>query len=132
MSAAARACRDPAGHCLPDLKLTLIETVEKKSAFQRQAKIELGLGNVEVPGGRVEDLPAGGFDAASRAPLPSLADFVRLAGHLPPRGHPVRDEGPCRKRKSAACRKAGAWPNACRCEVPGLDAQRHLLVLEKA
>ena len=53
-----------------DLDMSLIETVEKKSAFQRQAKIELGLANVTVVKRRVEDLPGGQFDAVISRALP--------------------------------------------------------------
>ena len=65
----------PLAIACPELKLTLVDAVDKKTAFQRQAKIELGLGNLEVAGGRVEDLPGGGFDAAiSRALAESPSD----------------------------------------------------------
>ena len=66
----------------PDLEMSLIETVEKKSAFQRQAKIELGLANVTVVNRRVEEVAGGTFDAVISRAFADLADFVRLAGHL--------------------------------------------------
>ena len=39
-----------------DAKVTLIESTQKKAAFLKRAVEELGLSNVEVYGGRVEDL----------------------------------------------------------------------------
>jgi 16S rRNA (guanine527-N7)-methyltransferase len=61
----------PLAIACPELKLTLVDAVDKKTAFQRQAKIELGLGNFEVAGGRVEDLPGAASMPRSRAPLPN-------------------------------------------------------------
>jgi 16S rRNA (guanine527-N7)-methyltransferase len=49
--------------------------VEKKAAFQRQARIELGLANFTVENRRVEDLPAGGFDAVISRAFAELARF---------------------------------------------------------
>ena len=39
----------------PELQVTLIDSIAKKTAFLLQAKAELGLGNVKVVTGRVED-----------------------------------------------------------------------------
>jgi 16S rRNA (guanine527-N7)-methyltransferase len=72
----------PLAIACPDLSVTSIETVEKKAAFQRQAKIELGLDNFTVENRRVEDMPAGGFDAVVSRAFAELPTFVRLAGHL--------------------------------------------------
>ena len=39
----------------PDMQVTLIDSIAKKTAFLLQAKAELGLGNLTVVTGRVED-----------------------------------------------------------------------------
>lgn len=65
----------------PDWSITSVEAVEKKTAFQQQAKIELGLANVSIHCGRVEDLQDG-YDAVISRAFASLADFVRVAGQL--------------------------------------------------
>ena len=39
----------------PELRVTLIDSVQKKSAFQQQAKIDLALSNVSIYSGRIED-----------------------------------------------------------------------------
>lgn len=116
----------------PDLEMTLVETVEKKSAFQRQAKIELGLTNVAIQGGRVEDMAGGAFDAVVSRAFADLADFVRLAGHLPAPGgrlYAMKGQAP---EKEMTCLPPGWTVRDClRLSVPGLDAQRHLIVLER-
>lgn len=46
----------PLAICLPNLKVTVIDSNQKKVSFMRQAKAELGIENLEVLGGRVEDV----------------------------------------------------------------------------
>lgn len=116
----------------PTLEFTLIETVEKKSAFQRQAKIELGLKNLAVLGGRVEEVAAGGFDAVVSRAFAELADFVRLAGHLPvPGGRLYAMKGAIPEDEIGRLPEGWAVAECVKLEVPGLKAQRHLIVLEK-
>lgn len=116
----------------PEVAMSLVEAVEKKTVFQRQAKIELGLANLTVVGGRVEQLPAGGFDAVISRAFASLADFVGLAGHLPgPHGKLYAMKG--RLPQDEIEQLPAAWrvlENAS-LHVPGLDAQRCLIVLQK-
>ncbi len=67
----------------PDLCVWLIESSQKKSAFQQQVKIELGLDNLRVHCGRIEQWqPEEKFDAAISRAFADLADFVHLAGHV--------------------------------------------------
>lgn len=112
----------------PDWRVTSIETVEKKAAFQRQVGIELGLHNVNVCCGRVENVEEN-FDITISRAFASLADFVRLAGHL----------SPCLLAMKGAypADEIAALPSGWRVlasdelTVPGLGAERHLLQLEK-
>ena len=67
----------------PDIKVEMVDIVSKKTAFIRQAAIELGLKNVEVHTGRVETLPmTGTFDGIVSRAFSNLADFVALSSHL--------------------------------------------------
>ena len=117
----------------PDLEMSLIETVEKKFAFQRQAKIELGLANITVIGQRVEALPGGQFDAVVSRAFAELADFVALAGHLlVQNGRLYAMKGLATEAESKRLPSAWAVVDRVQLHVPGLDAQRHLLVLERA
>lgn len=112
----------------PDWSITSIETVDKKAAFQRQVKIELGLSNVSIHCGRVEDVKETFAAVISRA-FASLADFVRLAGHLSPCLWAMKGGYPA---DEVAALPAG-WRVAANhaLTVPGLNAERHLLLLEK-
>jgi len=48
--------------CLPQLRVTTIDTVQKKTIFMRQVKGELGLDNLEVVHARVEAFETEPFD----------------------------------------------------------------------
>lgn len=123
----------PLAIACPELNMTSIETVEKKAAFQRQAKIELGLGNFTVENRRVEDMPGGGFDAVVSRAFAELSDFVRLAGHLrAPCGRLYAMKGILPEDEIKRLPNGWILHEALPLRVPGLDAQRHLLVIEKA
>ena len=99
----------------PDLEMSLIETVEKKSAFQRQAKIELGLANVTVVNSRVEEVAGGAFDAVISRAFADLAGFVGTAGHLLAQsGRLYAMKGLLPEDESVTCRPAGRWWSAAR------------------
>ncbi len=112
----------------PDWSITSIETVDKKAAFQRQAKIELGLSNVSIHCGRVEDVK-GAFAAVISRAFASLGDFVRLAGHLSPCLWAMKGGYPADEITAlpTGWRMSASHP----LKVPGLNAERHLLQLEK-
>ena len=112
----------------PDIQVVSVEASQKKAAFQQQARIELGIGNATILAQRAEAL-AGPFDAAISRAFASLADFVAMAGHLANRLLAMKGAFPA---DEVAALPSG-WHLAATHElmVPGLDARRHLLVLEK-
>lgn len=113
----------------PTLLLTSVEASQKKAAFQQQAKIDLGLNNVSIHCGRIESL-TGTFDAAISRAFSELADFVRLSGHLSERLFAMKGAYPQEEIE----RLPAGWraTESFRLAVPGLDAERHLIVLERA
>ncbi|WP_321907183.1 MULTISPECIES: 16S rRNA (guanine(527)-N(7))-methyltransferase RsmG [unclassified Paraburkholderia] len=117
----------------PNWQVTLNDIVQKKSAFQSQAKAELGLANLAVVTGRVESLRPGvevpkKFDLIVSRAFADLADFVTLARHLVADGGAiwamkgVHPEGEIERLPSGT--KA---LNTIRLNVPMLDAERHLI-----
>jgi 16S rRNA (guanine527-N7)-methyltransferase len=112
----------------PDWSITSVEAVEKKAAFQRQAKIELDLANVSIHCGRVE-LFSGCFDGVISRAFAGLPDFVKHAGHLSACLWAMKGGYPAAE--------VAALPDGWRVvsnhelKVPGLDAERCLLQLEK-
>ncbi|MBA4380979.1 MAG: 16S rRNA (guanine(527)-N(7))-methyltransferase RsmG [Sideroxydans sp.] len=67
----------------PDWGFTLLDSNTKKTGFVQQAVIELGLKNVSVHSGRVEDWqPAYKFDGIISRAFAELGDFLAVSKHL--------------------------------------------------
>lgn len=117
----------------PDLQIVSIEANQKKTAFQQQAKIELGLDNFSIHCGRVEATGQGGaYDAVISRAFSSLAEFVRLAGGLLAQGGRLLAMKGLLPADEIAALPLGWHVTATTVlTVPGLDAQRHLIVLER-
>jgi 16S rRNA (guanine527-N7)-methyltransferase len=122
-----------AAEAQPALQVALIDTVHKKTAFLTQAKAELGLANVSVHTGRVEQLPATQqFDVITSRAFAELADFIDWSGHLlAPGGRFIALKG-LRPDAEIARLPAGWRVTAVQpLQVPGLNAERHLVLIEK-
>lgn len=114
--------------CRPDLLVTSVEASQKKAAFQQQAKIELELSNVSIHCGRVETLK-GSFDAVISRAFAEIAEFVRLAGHLG--SHLLAMKGAFPQVEVDRLPTGWRVAESMKLAVPGLGAERHLIVLEK-
>ena len=116
----------------PDMQVSMIDTVHKKTAFLTQVKAELGLLNVTVHTARVEQLQVSRkFDVITSRAFAELNDFVAWAAHvLAPDGRFIALKGVLPKeeiaRLPAGWKVTGVQP----LHVPGLDAERHLIVIE--
>jgi 16S rRNA (guanine527-N7)-methyltransferase len=122
-----------AGECRPDLAVTSIETVHKKAAFQQQAKIELGLANFTVINERVENVrPEPPFEAVISRAFSELADFAGLTAHLlAPGGRLLAMKGVYPREEIARLPASFRVVEARPLTVPGLGAERHLIILER-
>ena len=118
----------------PDLQINSIETVGKKASFQQQAKIELGLSNFVPVHARVEDVvPEAPFDAVISRAFSDIADFVRLTRHLlGPGGRFLAMKGVYPRDELASLPDDVRVVVTHPLTVPGLDAERHLIILERA
>lgn len=116
----------------PGKRVALIESNGKKAAFLRHAVRTLSLGNVSVVQQRVEDYkPARGYDSVVCRAFATAGAAVHLAGHLcRPGGRMVlmkgRDPAPELNDLPAGFRVG----EVAGVTVPGLDAERHVVVLE--
>jgi 16S rRNA (guanine527-N7)-methyltransferase len=116
----------------PELTVTLIDSIAKKTAFLLQAKAELGLANLNVVTSRVEDFrPETGFDVITSRAFSDLKEFVTLTRHLlKPGGRWLAMKGLYPHEELAALPadvKVSAYHALA---VPGLEASRHLIELE--
>lgn len=118
----------------PELQVTLIETSSKKSAFQQQVKIELGLSNVSIYSGRVEDYePKCSFDGVISRAFAEIKDFVNWSGDLAkPEGRLYAMKGIYPEAELAALPAGWHLIESQPLLVSGMDAQRHLLVIGRS
>ncbi|MGF6511048.1 16S rRNA (guanine(527)-N(7))-methyltransferase RsmG [Paraburkholderia sp. 32] len=118
---------------LPDWTITTNDIVHKKTAFQSQAKAELGLANLSVVTGRVETLRPGAevpakFDVIVSRAFAELSDFVTLARHLVAEQGAIWAMKGMRPDAEITRLPAGAHvEQIIRLNVPSLDAERHLI-----
>jgi 16S rRNA (guanine527-N7)-methyltransferase len=108
----------------PAWRVTVNDSIAKKAAFLRQAKIELGLPNVGVHEGRAERWkPEPGFQLAISRAFADLRAFISTCRHL------VASGGWLAAMKGAA---PGEQPGCrvIRLEVPLLAAKRHLVLCQ--
>lgn len=118
----------------PELRVTLIDSIAKKTAFLSQAKAELGLGNLTVVTGRVEDYhPEMGFDVVTSRAFSDLREFVMLTRHLlKPSGRWLAMKGLYPNEEIAVLPEEVRVSADYVLAVPGLEATRYLIVLERA
>ena len=116
----------------PTLAVSSIEAAGKKASFQQQARIELGLTNFVVLNERVENVrPEAGFDAVISRAFTELADFVRLTRHLVrPGGRFLAMKGVRPDTEMARLPDDVRVVSTRSLDVPGLGAERHLVILE--
>lgn len=115
----------------PDLSITLLDSSDKKLRFVRQVVAELGLDQATTVHTRMQAYqPAQPFAMVISRAVSSLSELYRMTHHL------VRDDGRFLFMK-------GVQPDAeledfehagrlqiVQLQIPGLDAERHLLILD--
>ena len=120
--------------CRPDMKVSMIDTVHKKTAFLKQVKAELELANVTVYTMKVQDLDVSDkFDVITSRAFADLSDFLEWSGHLLQDGGKfiaLKGTAPAeeQERVPAAWKVTGLQP----LQVPRLGAERHLVFVERS
>lgn len=115
----------------PNLPVTVMDASQKKCGFMQQAAIELQLANVLVVHARVESYqaPQPFMQIVSRA-FSDLSEFVRLSAHLlAPGGVWLAMKGVHPHREIAQLEAARVL-RILPLQVPGLNAERSLIVME--
>lgn len=123
----------PLALALPDAQVTLLDSSQKKAAFLRQALIELAIGNATVECARVEDWHAGRlFELVVSRAFSDMAEFAARCGHLvAPGGALGAMKGGYPHDELARLPQGFRLRAAHALAVPGLDAERHLLLIAR-
>jgi 16S rRNA (guanine527-N7)-methyltransferase len=117
----------------PQMSITLVDTVQKKTAFLTQVKAELQLSNVSVVHARVEQLPVEQqYDVITSRAFAELNDFIDWSNHLLQEGGKyIALKGIMPQQEIDRLPPGWNVNKVQALHVPGLDAERHLIFLER-
>jgi len=123
----------PMSILFPQTEFLLLDSNGKKTRFLTQCKIMLGLDNIQVFNGRVEEANVEiKFDQILSRAFTALGNMVNLCAHL------LADEGQFLAIKGASPDvEANDIPStfeiteSISLNVPGCDEQRHLIIIER-
>jgi 16S rRNA (guanine527-N7)-methyltransferase len=124
----------PVAIARPDLAVTLLDSSQKKAAFMQQAIAELNLKNAQVACARLQNWPAPqAFDLITSRAFADLSEFVRQSEHLlAPGGVFLAMKGQRPEDEISRLPAAFSVKAIHRLSVPGVDAERHLVEVERA
>jgi 16S rRNA (guanine527-N7)-methyltransferase len=122
----------PLSLACPDAEFVLLDSNNKKIRFVRQAIADLDLDNVTAEQTRVEDYrPAQPFDVVVSRAYSSLAEMHgQVARLLAPGGRLLAMKGVYPLAEMDALKEAGLPMEIIPLQVPGLDAERNLVILK--
>ena len=115
----------------PELKVTVMDSVNKKTTFMQQVKSELSLMNLDVVNSRVEDYqPITLFEAVTSRAFSNLKNMMSLTQHT------LQKEGVWLAMKSKDVKQElEAFEKnqytLIPLEVPFINAERYLVILKK-
>ena len=109
----------------------MIDGLGKRTRFLFQVKNELGLSNVQVHHSRVESFQSVlGYDGVITRAFSSLAEMLKVSGHLCARGgFFYAMKGAIPEQELVDIDSDFQLHEVTSLTVPGLDEQRHLVVL---
>ena len=112
----------------PQMAVTCVDSVGKKTAFMQQAAAELGLRNLQAQHARVEQLKAEPFQLITSRAFASLSDFALLTRSLlAPGGIWMAMKGKTPDAELADLPKEVAVFHVEQLDVPDLAAERCLV-----
>ncbi|UXI68484.1 16S rRNA (guanine(527)-N(7))-methyltransferase RsmG [Tahibacter amnicola] len=115
----------------PERAVTVVDSNGKKTRFLREAARSLKLENVRVLESRVEAVP-GTFDCITARAFATLADMLTWGGHLlAADGTWLAMKGKVDPEELAGIPAAFEVRTIHALQVPGLDAERHLVELRR-
>lgn len=124
----------PLAICDPERSVTLLDSNQKKAAFLRHAIGELGLQRVTMVNERAEAWhPGRTFDVITARALSEIAELVKWSNHLLSRGGLYAAmKGVYPREEIERLPLPFRIRSVVALHVPGLDAERHLVLIEGA
>ncbi len=120
----------PAALLHPEWEVVMVDSNVKKTRFIQQAILELGLKNASVVHSRVEQFqPEQPFDTVVSRAFTSLSQFLQFAEPLGE--YVVAMKGKWPEPESAAVSAGFELEQVVPIVVPGIDAERHLVICSK-
>jgi 16S rRNA (guanine527-N7)-methyltransferase len=118
----------------PDVRVTMLDSLQKKTTFVRQAIGELGLKNADVVCRRVEAYqPEQKFDVIISRAFAEMAEFVNGAAHLlAENGRILAMKGVHPQVEIVRLPSSHRITDVIELQVSTVDGQRHLAVVKKA
>ncbi len=120
----------PLAICRRDLQITTLDSNGKKTRFQNQVKVELGLNNLTVINGRAEACTEEPFNQVISRAFASIQDMIQWTAQL------CREDGVFLAMKGLypqdelqALPSGFVEKNSYPLMVPGTDGERHLIVI---
>lgn len=121
----------PLAIAAPEREILLVDSNGKKARFLREAVRRLGLARVRVAESRVENVE-GSFDCITARAFASLAEMLGWGGHLLAQdGIWLALKGRFPEDELAAVPVDFCVVDVIALRVPGLDAERHLVVVKR-
>ncbi len=122
----------PAAIVRSDCAVTLLDSTSKKTRFLQQVKAELGLHNVTVVHGRVEQVSLPKFAIITARAFATVDDIIKLAGqHCEQNGRLVLMKGVYPTEELQFDSKAFRLQDVVSLDVPECEGERHLVRLIK-
>ncbi len=116
----------------PELEVHLVDSNGKKARFLREAVRQLHLSRTHVEECRVEAVK-GEFDCITARAFATLADMLAWGGHLlAPSGRWLALKGRFPQDELDGLPHGFAVESVHRLDVPGLDAERHLVIIRRS
>ncbi len=123
----------PLAILFPETRFTLLDSNGKKTRFLTQCKLEMGLGNVTVVHGRVEEFkPQQPFDQVISRAFSAIENMVGWCSHLvDDRGQFLAMKGVFPEEELTSLPDGYKVEQSHSLEVPGSDGERHLIIIRK-
>jgi 16S rRNA (guanine527-N7)-methyltransferase len=121
----------PIAICRPRQAVTLLDSNGKKTRFLNQARVELGLDNVQVVNERIEAWrPGTPPEVITSRAFASLAQILDWCRHLlTPETRLVAMKGQYPQKELDEIRDENLTIETSEVSIPGIDAQRHIVII---